>query len=64
MMEHEAAAFGSRTRLDGADEEHVVAGEMPVVVPTLERRHTAFDQWRSCCSEPVDDTAEMIDVRP
>ena len=44
VMEHEAAPLRPWARLDPADEQHVVARDVAVVVPALERRDAAFYQ--------------------
>ena len=63
-MEHEAAAFGARARLDGTYEQHMVASDVAAVMPVLERGDAAFDQRCASRSEAVRDAAEVIGVRP
>ena len=63
-MKDQAAAFGARARLDFADEEHVVAGDVAVAVAALERRHTAVDQRGARQPQPIGDAIEQVGMRP
>ena len=64
MMEHEPPAAAARAGFDFADEEYVIAGAMPRVMPALEPGDAAIDQRSVRGAEAVGHAREAIDVRP
>jgi hypothetical protein len=64
VVEHKAAAVRAIDADHFADEQHVVAGGVPRVMPTLEPGNAAVDQRRTELPGPMRDAVEPVCVRP
>ena len=51
------------TRLDQADEQHVIPRGVQRMMPAFQPRNTALDQWRRRMAEPEAHAGEAIGVR-